>query len=96
MLYVRIKNTTPLDKYLTHGDADCDYHVQVVMKDRVIWEGDIHHHDRMDGWPELLRKIAKAGDGIEPGKDQPLVKPRAYRNLLDGSPQDEAVDESAL
>lgn len=89
MIQVEAKNITPIDKILTMGDADSSYHVVVKINSRIVWSGEVHHHDRMNGWGQLLRLVAAHCEQDRVTKAEPLNKPSGYRNLLDGSVQDE-------
>jgi hypothetical protein len=94
MILVKMKNVTPLDVLLTDGDANCSYEVEIRVGGVMHWSGKVEHHDRMNGISDLLRKLA---DGIlTPTQDTPLIKPAAYRNVLDGSVVEEAADEPWL
>jgi hypothetical protein len=94
MIVVTMKNVTPLDVLLTSGDAECSYDVEIAVDHRTHWKGSIAKHDRMDGISDLLLKV---GNALNVSDHEPrLVKPAAYRNVLDGSVAEEAADEPWL
>jgi hypothetical protein len=57
MLTVQIVNVTGL-----LDNRPCNYEVDVQVNGLTIWAGLVVGHIRKDGWPDLLRRIADAGD----------------------------------
>lgn len=57
MLIVTAKNVTPEQE-----NEICAYEVYVRINKRVIWKGLVQNHQRSDGFPALLRKIADTAE----------------------------------
>lgn len=56
---------------LAHNDGTgtneaANYNVEVRVNERIIWKGSIRKHDRRQGWPKLLKQIARKGETKQP------------------------------
>ena len=49
----------------TGSDSSSDYTIQVHVNQRCIWRGQVHGHNRQDGWPKLLSMLAEKASSNE-------------------------------
>jgi hypothetical protein len=47
---------------ITNVNEICDYDVHVYVNKREIWSSRIENHNRVDGFPDLLQRIANAAE----------------------------------